>query len=326
MLGLTLALTLVGSGVSPEVTWTAPPGCPQADTVQAAISSNLAREDFGGALASVRVQAEIVPAPPGWRLRVSVRLPSGAVDRELTAGTCDELAAAAGLIIAVALDPLRVQQVRPPPPPKPTGPPQAWVNPPRQPDPDPDPGPDPDPDPDPEDALRAFDLRLAGMLDVGSVSALRGGVQAGFGVVRRWFRVDGSALYWAPRAIRPYDAAPDAGARLQQAGAAGRVCLKPALGRFEASSCGGLEGGMSWSRGLGPQSSQTTALPWLTTTAGLEVAWVSRASVGLFAGVDAQFHLVRPRVNINGLGEALEVAPVGARAVVGVLFRLPRRP
>lgn len=325
MLGLTLALALAGPSEPLEVTWTAPAGCPQGESVQAAIASNLAREDFGDALDEVLVRGEIVAASPGWRLNVSVRLPDGAVDRELTADTCDELAAAAGLIIAVALDPLRVQKVRAPPQPEPvpTGPPQAWANPPRPATAEPEP--EPERPPEPDEPPRVFDLRLAAMLDVGSLPTVRGGAEAGFGVVGRWFRADASALYWAPRAIRSFGSAPDAGARLQQAGLGARLCLKPELGAFEASSCGGLQGGMSWSRGVGLDSPQTTALPWLTATAGMEVAWVSRAAVGLFAGVDAQFHLVRPRVNIDGLGEALKVAPVGARALVGLLIRLPRR-
>lgn len=327
MLRLTLALALAGPSEPLEVTWTAPAGCPQGEAVQAAIASNLAREDFGDALDTVQVRGEILRTPQGFRLNVSVRLPDGAVDRELTAGNCDELAAAAGLIIAVALDPLRVQQVRPPPQPKPvpTGPPKAWANPPRPPTTTREPEPEPERPPEPELPPRAVDLRLAAMLDVGSLAVLRGGAQAGFGVAGPWFRADASVLYWAPRAIRPFNVAPDAGARLQQAGLGARACLKPELGAFEASSCGGLEGGASWSRGIGLDNPQTTTLPWLTATAGLEVAWVSRAAVGLFAGVDAQFHLVRPRVNISGLGETLKVAPVGARAVVGLVVRLPRR-
>jgi len=326
VLSLTLALALAEPSEPLEVTWTAPVGCPQHEAVLASIASNLAREDFGDALDAVQVQGGIVQDPQGWRLKVSVRLPDGVVDRELTAGTCDELAAAAGLIIAVALDPLRVQEVRPPPQPEPAamGLPRAWANPPHPPTPEPEP--EPEPSPETQSRARAFDLRLAAMLDVGSLSALRGGAQAGFGVRGEWFRADVSALYWAPRAIRPFDSAPDAGARLQQAGLGARACLKPEVGSFEASSCGGLEGGMSWSRGIGLDSPQTTALPWLTATAGLEVAWVSRAAVGVFAGIDAQFHLVRPHVNIDGLGETLEIAPVGARALVGLLVRLPRRP
>lgn len=322
-----LALALAGPSEPLELTWTAPAGCPQREAVQTAIANNLAREDFGNALDAVEMRGEIAQAPEGWSLRVSVRLPDGSVDRELTAGTCDELAAAAGLIIAVALDPLRVQRVRPPPQPEPipTGPPKAWANPPRPPTPAVEADVEPDPPPKPEIPARALDLRLAAMLDVGSLPVLRGGGQAGVGVVGRWFRADASVLYWAPRAVRPFAAAPDAGARVQQAGLGARACLKPELGAFEASSCGGLEGGMSWSRGIGLDSPETTALPWLTGTAGLEVAWVSRAAVGLFAGADAQFHLVRPRVNVDGLGETLKLAPAGARALVGMLVRLPRR-
>ncbi|MBV1862391.1 MAG: hypothetical protein KUG77_28480 [Nannocystaceae bacterium] len=325
MLGLTLALLLAGPSEPLQVTWVAPVNCPQDEAVRAAIAKNLGREDFGDALDTVRVHGEIVKDPQGWRLKVSVRIPDGIVDRELTAGSCDELAAAAGLIIAVALDPLRVQQVRPSPQTEPVvaGLPQAWANPPRVATSESEP--EPDRPPEPERTTRALDLRLAAMLDVGSLPTLRGGALAGLGLARQWFRVDASMLYWAPRAVRPFESAPDAGVRLQQAGLGARACLKPELGNVEASSCGGLQGGVSWSRGIGLETPQTTVLPWLTATAGLEVAWVGPGQLGLFAGIDAQFHLVRPRVNIGGLGQTLKVAPVGARALVGLQVRLPGR-
>ncbi|MGH1343713.1 MAG: hypothetical protein ACRBN8_19305 [Nannocystales bacterium] len=326
MLGVTLALALAAASEPLEVTWTAPEGCPQREAVQTAIASNLAREDFAGALDTVEVRGELVPDPLGWRLSVSVRLPDGAVDRELTAGTCDELAAAAGLIIAVALDPLRVELLRTPKPePVREGLPEAWANPPPPPAPEPEPATPPGAPVASEPTAVVFDLRLAPMLDLGSLLVVRGGAQAGFGVGGQWFRADASLLYWAPRAIRPFDFAPDAGASLQQVGLGGRACLKPEIGSFEASSCAGLEGGMSWSRGVGVDRPQTTLLPWMAATAGLEVGWMSRAAVGLFAGIDVQFHVVRPRVDIDGLGETLRVSPVGARGLVGLRVRLPRR-
>lgn len=314
---LLLALALAGEPV--EVTWTAPDRCPPSSVVRDAVAANLAREDFGDALASVRVEASAQEDPAGWRLHVEVRLPDGMVERELTATTCEELAAAAGLIIAVALDPLRVDQVRPPPEPKPL--PEAWVNP-AKPD-TPVPEPEPTPRPAAEPTLR-FDLRAAGMLDVGTLPSVRGGAAVGFGLVGTWLRADATLLYWAPRDVLPFNDTPGVGARLQQGGAGARVCLKPELGAWEPSTCGGMEAGLAWGRGVGLENPRTTLLPWLTATAGLEVAWVSRSHVGLFAGVDAQFHAIRPRVRLDGLGEALRVAPVGARALLGVLFRVPR--
>ena len=316
---LVLALALAGEPL--DVTWTAPPSCPPSDVVHEAIANNLAREDFGDGLDDVRVDARAEEDPEGWRLHVEVQLPQGAVERELTASTCDELAAAAGLIIAVALDPLRVERVRPQP--NADAPPEAWVNPPKPPAPPPDRKPEPAPQPEAERPLR-FDLRAAGMLDVGTLPHVRGGAAIGFGFVGTWLRADATLLYWAPREVLPFDDTPTVGARLQQGGAGGRVCLKPQLGAWEPSTCGGLEGGLAWGRGIGIETPRTTTLPWLTATAGLEVACVSRASVGLYAGVDAQFHAIRPRVRLDGLGDAVRVAPVGARAVLGVLFRVPR--
>lgn len=316
---LVLALALAGDPL--DMTWTAPPSCPSSSVVQEAVASNLAREDFGEALDGVLVDARAEEDAAGWRLHVEVELPGGAVERDLTAATCEELAAAAGLIIAVALDPLRVERVRPQPQPETL--PEAWANPPKPPTPPPEPEPQPEPAPQPEPTLR-FDLRAAGMLDIGTLPRVRGGAALGFCLVGTWLRADATLLYWAPRAVLPFGEAPDVGARLQQGGAGARVCLKPQLGAWEPSTCGGLEGGVAWGRGVGIETPRTTVLPWLTATAGLEVAWVSRSSVGLFGGIDAQFHAVRPRVRLDGLGDAVRVAPVGARALLGVLIRIPR--
>lgn len=314
---LALALALAAGPV--DVRWTAPESCPSSRAVQEAVASNLARDDFGEALEGVRVEARAEPDSAGWRLRVEVQLPEGAVTRELTASTCEELAAAAGLIIAVALDPLRVQEVRPPPPPEPrpelapspvVAEPRVVAEPAREAEP-------------PSRPRFRFDLRAAGMLDAGTLPALRGGAALDFGLVGTWFRADARVLYWAPRTVLPFEAA-GVGARLQQGGAGARVCLKPELGAWEPSTCGGVEGGVAVGRGVGLEQPRTTALPWVTATAGLEVAWVSAASVGLFAGIDAQFHAVRPHVRLDGLGDAIRVAPVGARGLAGVLFRMPR--
>lgn len=319
LLGLSLMLQFAAPDPSVEVSWQAPEGCPRAPVVQQAIADNLARDDFTDALADVHVQAEVQGGDGAWTLSVAVTLPGGTVQRELSAPTCDELATAAGLIIAVALDPLRVQEVRPLPEPDPL--PKAWSAPEPEPEPEPEPPSQPEPEPEPPQRL-AGELRGGGQLGLGALPEPRGGAQLGLGMIGRWFRADLSLLYWAPRAIRPFDAVPsNPGARLQQAGAGLRGCLAPKLGALEPSSCVGLEGGLGWGRGLGVPSPQTTTLPWLTTHAGLELAWVSGVGIGVFAGVDAQFHLVRPSVRLDGLGQALRVAPVGARVAAGVLWR-----
>ena len=313
---------LLLGGPEVDVSWNAPEACPQAPAVQQAIADNLGRDTFSDALDQVTVQAEVVPEGEQWRLQVAVELPEGSVQRELVAPTCEELADAAGLIIAVALDPLRVREARPLP--TASALPQAWAEPP-EPPPEPPSEPEPAPITLPPDVRPKGELRAAGMLDVGTLPKVRGGAQLGVGIVGRWFRADASLAYWAPRAIRPFETVPSSpGTRLQQAGAGLRGCLSPKLGAFEPSTCAGVDGGLAWARGVGIPSPQTTALPWLTTYGGMELAWVSRAGVGLFAGVDAQFHLVRPAVRLEGLGQALKVAPVGARASVGVLWRWGR--
>jgi len=314
-----LVLTLAAEPL--QVQWSAPASCPSVETVQQAIEANLAREEFADTLDAVTIEATVQENPTGWQLDVQVRLPEGAVERRLTAATCAELADAAGLIIAVALDPLRVQQVRPEPEPTPEGLPEAWANPPQPPPPEEPEAAPPPPDKEPRTGV---ELRLTGTAGFGALPRVRGGASLGAGLVRPWMRADVSLLYWAPRAFRPFDEPTAAGARVQQAGVGARACLKPQLGAWEPSTCGGLEGGVAWATGVGLDAASTTTLPWLTATTGLELAWMSRAQVGVFAGVDAQFNAIRPRVRVDGLGEVVEIAPIGVRALAGLSLRIAR--
>lgn len=162
------------------------------------------------------------------------------------------------------------------------------------------------------------------MAGYGSLPVIRGGLQGVFGLVGPWFRADFGLLYWAPRAVRPLSPDPRAGVRLQQAGLSGRACLSPRIGSVTPSTCGGLEGGLAWGRGVEIAAPATTTLPWLTASAGLEVAWLPHDRIGAFVGVDALFNAVRPSVQIAGLSEDVQIRAVGVRALLGLAIRFPR--
>ena len=308
-----------------ELRWTAPENCPGTAALREAIESNLARDEFGPGLEAVKVQGDIEGTAPNWRLRVSVRLPGGQVEREVTSSRCEELAAAAGLIIAVALDPLRVvetiETARAAEPAPPAAPPLVFrpVEPMVR-----------DADEPPSDSGRAVprpgrlhaDVRVGGVAEYGSVDALRGGVTGSAGLVGPWYRADLGLQYWAPRRITPFGAEPDAGVSIQQAGVGGRGCLMPRLGPIELASCVGFEGGAAIARGIGVDRSRLSSLPWAAAVFGQELGWISNKRVGLWAGADAMLHVVRPRYTLADLGQVVQTGFVGVRAVAGVAMRL----
>jgi len=84
-----------------ELEWRAPAECPQADDVRARVDRSWAT-DAGGA---IEAKGEIVAtedrARP-WRLRVRLIAASGSAERELDGRSCDALADAAALMIAMA--------------------------------------------------------------------------------------------------------------------------------------------------------------------------------------------------------------------------------
>jgi hypothetical protein len=324
-----LSVPSVGEAI--DLDWSAPAGCPQADDVRAQIDLHLAREAFSDTLGAVSVEGSIEPSiessGDGWILHVRTELPSGRVQRDVTAGDCRELGQAAGLIIAVMLDPLRANERRrldvepaPAPAPAPVPEPAPVLGPPTPTEAsatDPDP-----PAPTMSRARRAFDLRAAGVLELGTFDTVRGGAWLGAGIVGRRFRVD-LALHWlAPRRLRPFAEAPDAGVTLQQGGATVRGCVIPTQGPLALAACLGVDAGFVRGRGIGLTTAQTTAAPWVALDLGPELQWISRRRIGVWAATDAVVNFVRPRWTVHDLGVAAQARWVGLRVLVGPAVRL----
>lgn len=106
MLSLAVALWLTGSAPAPPIVdlrWEAPAGCPD----QAALERRLAAMRAGGPAPAnpPRVGFRVERRGEGWHLDGEISGPGGSGRRELDAATCAELADAAVLITAIALDP-----------------------------------------------------------------------------------------------------------------------------------------------------------------------------------------------------------------------------
>lgn len=322
---LLLLTTVLAAAAEPSTTpsvgdaialqWSAPPGCPTEADVRAAIDVNLAGEGQGGPWHAVAVRGSIEPAADAWVLHVQAELPSGSVVRDLESHACGELAEAAGLILAVILDPLRVVattkheavvaedfEIAPkldatPPV---ASPPVA----------------------EPRRRRPAVDLRLGPLGEIGSLGRFRAGAWLGVGVVLRRVRIDVAGQYWGPRRVLPFADAPSAGIVVQQGGVAARGCVIPTDGALAFSTCLGAEAGVARGRGAGLQRTTVSHPPWVAVVIGPELAWTSKHRVGLWVAADAMVHVVRPRWTIRDLGVAASTGPVGFRVVLGPTLRL----
>ncbi|HXI55467.1 MAG TPA: hypothetical protein VNO55_05380, partial [Polyangia bacterium] len=104
-----------------DLSWTAPAGCPRAETVRASIARGVA----SGTVARVRADIVVVPVDADhWRATVNLQGADWSAARTLKGPTCAAVADAAGLVIVLALatellEPEAIVEAPPLPPPPP---------------------------------------------------------------------------------------------------------------------------------------------------------------------------------------------------------------
>ena len=100
---LVVFLALRAPAHADEVRWEAGESCPAADDFRARLVANLGREVREG-----EVDAQLVVAKHGarWKVVMTVKTAAGDGERSLEAASCEELAEAAALILALTIDPM----------------------------------------------------------------------------------------------------------------------------------------------------------------------------------------------------------------------------
>lgn len=336
--------------------WSAPARCPTASAVQERLTRTLA-----GSAAD----------PRGLRARATVSEGEGEVlelvlelDRDdgpvgrrtMQAADCDELANAAVLIVALAVDPeaeLEAPMVERPTESGSTAPGEDGEVPPVPAEPEPSegsepaPGPndEPEPTPDPNDEPEPYEAPAPAPVPVRTDrsprplhAGLRVGAGAGFSALDdasaivsvaatawgRAFRVELGATYWTPVEVRP--AGSSAGGRLQQWTIDARGCglLRP--GPLELPLCGGLDVGAIHGVGVGVTSPRNATSLRLALTAGAALVWRParwNERVGPFIGADLLVALVRARFRATPAAPGLvhHTPPVGGRLAAGIEVR-----
>ncbi len=290
-----------------DVEYEAPSECPGKTETLAAAETYLGREEFDPRVAEVKTRVVIQrqAGPEGWRLKLEMEGAGITLRRDLTGRECGDLADAAGLMIAVALDPLRVTQV-------------ATSKPKPEPAPRPKPGPSPGPSPDP----RVWgEARVGAGVSLALLPKVSATVVAAVSLAGRLWRVDLVGLYAAPRRTFPFETAPGVGARVQLGAAGLRACVVPTVKTVTFPSCAGVLGGAMRGRGLGIPAPETSYRPWIAVSVGQELVWVSRAQVGLWLGIDGMVVVLQPLFEVGGAGDAFDAAAIAGQIAGGPVLR-----
>jgi hypothetical protein len=254
------------------IAWTAPEGCPTADEFRARVA-----EDLGDAPAGDReVRVDVERDGDVWRVRVT----DGERARELAGASCDEVAEAGALVVAMLL------REEPAPPPRPRLA-RAVVRP-------------PPPRVVVQRPPRTVSLRVtaAGAADTGTLPAVAAGVRVGAAAGLGPMRVELDGAYWPQRSDGGLDVGLWAGAAR---GCAWFVCAGAEVGRLSAQT---MEAEEANSR-------------WLALTLGASGRLRLGGRLALAARVEAVAPIERPIFLVGGV-EAHQPAVVSVRAVLGV--------
>jgi len=326
----------IGDIVRRPVTWRAPAGCPDEESVNADVARLLA-----GSKAPVDATADVQRMGASWRVVVSM---NGGV-RRLEASSCRALAEATELIVAMAVDPVRVARNRV----SQVGVADAGVSSPAMVDasaqgslgssevgnadasvadstlvdaspsvavvaapaasvapPPADasasvdaaaPSPPPAAPTAPRDAT--FALSASGAIDLGTLPAPAVGASVAFAWTPWRFRFELSGAYFFPDSTRP---APGTLAveRFTMLTAAARACYLARVASFRLGPC--LEAEVASVHGDGivalPSSGSSS---WIAPGAGLFGAWRFAPSWAILGRLDALIPTIRPEFQVDGV-------------------------
>jgi hypothetical protein len=288
------------------LSWDAPPGCPSRTQVLAEVARLL-----GGTIAmpqggSVEARASVVQGPK-WSVSLTTRNAGQAGRRSLEAASCQDLADATALIVALMIDPdavaahAGIREVEEPAPP-PTAPPPA-----------------------PRPAGRPIDVWAAmhGQASLGVLPGVDAGVGAGVGLGGQRWRVELRGTYGLRRdQTARSSAAPAAYGQFNFLGGALAACINLGGDAIAFGPCAGAEAGMVSAKGYGVSVGFPARTAWLALGAGGYAAIALGPHLAIPVHVDVLAPLRRPRYVIKDMdGTVFQASAVGVRLVAGIEWR-----
>jgi len=320
------------SSTSPGVAlaWSAPAECPSRAAVLGEVRAIL--EGGAASAHSVEAAATVERAGQRWRVALTIRSDQGSGVRSLDADSCEALASAVALIVALAVDPTRRAPADAGAPPDAQAPARAST--------DADagaaPSPPSSPQPRPHDEREEEDgprlvVGVAGVADFGDLpSPALGGSVAVAGLYRR-ARLEARGRTYASQRVADL-ARPAQGVDLAYLGLDARACLAVlATGRaardgVAVSPCLGVDLSRVAGSGFGGTKTFSGNGSWVAFEGGLLGTWALASSVALRVGVDLLVPTSRPGFVVlapdGSTAESLHrPASIGGRFDLGVELR-----
>jgi hypothetical protein len=307
-----------------ELTWRVPGGCPSSADVQARIRK-LAGSASAGAT-PLRAEATITRGEGGrLQLKLIVRTGSSAAERIIEGRSCDDLAGATAVSLALLLKPVAAREAAgpdvsaaapaenastAPAPPAPANTESAQIVP---------PAPAPSVADDTPSTTRVegvlllplFALQLGRLPQPSFGFALAGGVW-----IERW-RILAAGTLWLPQELTMAKR-PEIGATIERVDASLQACWAFPFGRFEAAPCVRVALEHVWARGTGAHVEAHTAES-TGFAAGLGLAARLRLApwFNLLGAVEARLDTSRPEITIEGVGRIGQLGPGALEIGIG---------
>ena len=289
------------------LTWIAPPECPAHDEVLLEITPSLRGSSTSGTQVSARAQVTRDDRG-GWHADLDVTAGAAHSARTLDADSCNAIAQATALIIALVL----TRQT-----------PTESIAPAR-----PTPGPAPSLLPEVPASRARWQLAMAASaaLDVGTLPAPAPGLEVAGGTVmtkaRARLRLLLGATLLAAQTSSMATAEGSAGGRFAMLGAWGRVCGALVGGRFDLGPCFGAEMDRVSAVGTGAAIPVAGARTWGAACASVLGAWTVMRGFTLAIRVDGVLPFARPTFVLQGSGGGDVVvhrpAPIAVRSALGL--------
>jgi hypothetical protein len=271
------------------VHWSAPPNCPDRESLRLGLSQRLGRPVSFGPAAALQLSATITPRPGGYALELQTRSANNSEERHLQARSCTELARASLMIAALLLGadpgPAELAAVSGSATAKPTrSAPRTW----------------------------SFFVRAGLVGDLGTLAGVSFGPSLGVGIAVHSTRFELAGLYLPPQQLSAPGLSAPASASLRLAAGSIGACQEFFTGPTLAP-CLRFEAGQLRGQGEHLESTLITRSAWLAVLLG------ARAGIRLFDFLQWSIELaaglpwIRPTFAIHGVGPVHEVPAVFGR-------------